>query len=148
MVEQYKKCAELGDTDAIRNLGICYFDGGRGLPQDYAKALELWHQAEKLEELGSACPELGNATSYYSIACTYMLGNGVERDETKAIHCGELAAMGGHVNARHNLGVLEKRAGNMSRALKHLFMIAVGTGFTSSLEKIKKDVHEWICIKR
>ena len=45
--------------------------------------------------------------------------------------------MGGHVKARHNLGVLEKRAGNMDRALKH-FMIAVGTGQRNSLTAIQK----------
>ena len=127
LLEQYKKRAELGDADAIRNLGCCYFDGSHGLPQDYAKALGLWHQAA----------ELGNTTSYYNIGVAYHNGNGVERDEKKANHYFELAAMGGHLDARHNLGAKEGRAGNIDRALNH-FMIAAGYGDNDSLEMIKQ----------
>jgi TPR repeat protein len=64
-------------------------------------------------------------------------GNGVERDEKKAVRYWELAAMGGDAKARHNLGVFEVRAGNTDRALKH-FMIGAGSGHTDSLEKIKQ----------
>ena len=126
MIEQVKKRIEVNDAHAIYSLGCYYSHGSHGLPQDHAKALELWHQAA----------ELGNASSYYSIGNSYLQGNGVERDEKKANHCYELAAMGGHVNSRYNLGVLEKRAGNMDRALKH-YMIAAGFGHTGSLEIIK-----------
>ena len=102
--------------------------GKYGLPQDYAKALELWHRAA----------ELGYAPSYYSIGAAYYCGDGVgvERNEKKAVHYFELAAMGGDVIARYNLGVIEFNAGNMDRALKH-HMIAVGMGKSNSLEKIK-----------
>jgi TPR repeat protein len=124
---QVKKRVELGDADAIHNLGCCYSDGDCGLPRDHAKALELWHQAA----------ELGNATSYCNIGYVYISGDGVERDGKKAVHYMELAAMGGRVEARHNLGVLEKRAGNMDRALRH-YMIAAGAGSTDSLETIKQ----------
>jgi TPR repeat protein len=51
--------------------------------------------------------------------------------------------LGGHVEARHNLGVIEGRAGNMDRAVKH-YMIAAGMGNFKSLETIKlmfKDGH-------
>ena len=43
-------------------------------------------------------------------------------DKKKAIHYYELAAMGGDVCARNSLGILEKRNGNMDRALKQFFM--------------------------
>ena len=66
-----------------------------------------------------------------------MNGEGVERDEKKAVHYWELAAMGGQVLARHNLGVFENLAGTMDRALKH-FMIAAGSGYYDSLENIKQ----------
>ena len=65
-----------------------------------------------------------------------MEGNGVERDTKKKYYYWELAAMGGHAVARHNLGDKEARAGNMNRALKHI-MIAAGFGYTRSLEHIK-----------
>ena len=98
-----------------------------GLPQDHAKALELWHRAG----------ELGKAASYFNIGCAYDNGEGVERDEKKATYYYELAAMGGIVNARYNLGCSEGRAGNIDRALKH-FMIAVGSGHDASLKTIQR----------
>jgi len=45
--------------------------------------------------------------------------------------------MMGDVVARHNLGNIEKKAGNIDRALKH-YMIAVRSGYAKSLEKIKE----------
>ena len=108
------------------NLGVCYADGSYGLQQDHAKALELWHQAA----------DLGNAKSYYSIGGAYHVGRGVERDEKKAVHYMELAAMRGHVVARHNLGCFDWKAGNMDRALRH-FIIAAGMGYSDSFENIK-----------
>ena len=125
--KQNKKRMKIGDAEAIYNLGCDYSEGVHGLPQDRAKALELWHRAA----------ELGNAISYYNIAYAYSRGNGVERDEKKAKYYFELAAMGGHVTARHVLGCVEEDAGNMDRALNH-YMIAAGFGYTVSLEKIKQ----------
>ena len=125
--ELCKKRIEVDDAEGIRNLGWCYVDGMYGLPQDHAKALELWHRAAKL----------GNVKSYCNIGWAYDVGNGVERDEKKAVHYWELGAMGGHVVARHNLGMSEGQTGNMDRALKH-FMIAAKGGYSVSLEVIKQ----------
>ena len=119
----------------VFNLG-CYYYYGMYVPQDHAKALELWHRAA----------ELGDAQSYYDVGNSYLQGNGVERDEKKAVHYYELAAMGGHVISRHNLGVLEKRYGNMDRALKH-HMIAAGCGDNDSLEKIKQMFKKGVATK-
>ena len=125
--QRVKKRIGLGDAVAIHNRACSYGNGIRGFPQDYTKALELWHQSA----------ELGNAESYYNIGSTYMSGNGVERNEKKAIHYWELAAMGGNENARHNLGITDSNEGNYDRALKH-YMIAVGFGNNESLKKIKQ----------
>ena len=65
-----------------------------------------------------------------------MLGNGVRVNEKKAIQYWELAAMGGDASARHNLGIDEAYSGNFNRAVQH-HMIAVRSGFTTSLERIK-----------
>ena len=59
----------------------------------------------------------------------------MERDNKKADHYYELAAMRGHVSARLNLGILEFRAGNWDRALKH-WLIAAGAGHNGSLQNI------------
>ena len=117
---------ELNDPIAMSSLGGFYTHGSNDLPQNYAKALELYHQAV----------ELGHAGAYYNIGNAYRYGRGVELDIEKAIHYWELAAMGGVVEARHNLGAMEEEAGNKSRALKH-WMIAVEGGNKTSLETIK-----------
>ena len=127
MMEQINKRVELGDAEAIHSLGSCYSEGLYGMPQDYTMALELWHRSAKL----------GYATSYFNIGNSYLNGDGVERDKKKAFHYWELAAMRGVSDARHNLGVLEKRAGNIDRAVKHC-MIAAGSGNICSLEGIKQ----------
>ena len=127
LVEHFKKRMELGDAHAIYGLGCFHDDGMYGFPQDHVKALELYHRAK----------ELGHALSYYGIGAAYYKGNGVERDEKKAVHYTELAAMRGVVGARHNLGCFDWQAGNMDRALKH-FMIAVGFGHTNSLNAIRQ----------
>ena len=123
------KRVEVSDTtQAMTNLACYYYRGGRGLPQDSAKAVELWHHAG----------ELGCAAAYNNIGHAYYYnGWGVERDEKKAKHYWELAAMGGDILARQSLGILEKRSGNTDRSLKH-FMLAVEFGSKDSLEQIKQ----------
>ena len=116
----------MNDALGIYNLGCTYSDGEESLPQDHAKALELWHRAAKL-----GCTE-----SYYNIADAYENGDGVERDEKKAKYYYELAAMEGDSYARFNLGCIELQAGNMNRSFKH-WMISASCGVSTSLENIK-----------
>jgi uncharacterized protein len=111
------------------NLGNCYRDGSNGFPQDYEKALELYHRAA----------ELGCTKAYTIIGVAYDYGEGVEVDYKKATHYYELAAMMGHATARYNLGINEENVGYMDRALKH-YVIAVRSGNSDSLtlEEIKE----------
>ena len=128
IIERYKKRMEMDDANAISDLGVCYYHGLHGVPQDNTKALELWHRAG----------ELGSAESYYNIGCAYEdSGEGVEKDMKKAMYYWELAAMGGDVGGRYNLGLLEKKTGNMVRALKH-YIIAVECGDNESLMEIRE----------
>ena len=126
-VERINKRAEANDAEAIYNLGCFYREGRIGLRQDCAKAMELWFRAG----------ELGCTAAYSSIGYAYDSGEGVERDMKKAKYYWELAAMGGNVNARYNVGLLEGCAGNFDRAMKH-FMITAGAGHDDSLTKIKE----------
>ena len=89
--------------------------------------LELYHKAG----------ELGCTAAYNNIGDAYYYGRGVERDEKKAAHYFELAAMTGNATSRHNLGALEFHAGNWDRALKH-WMISVGAGDNDSVKKIQQ----------
>ena len=83
--------------------------------------------------------ELGNINSQYNLSGLYFLGQGVEKDEKKALYHLEEAAIGGHVEARHNLGRFEgENNGNMDRAFKH-FTIAANMGHDKSLELLKKN---------
>ena len=113
-VKRIKKRAGCNDANAMHQLGCYYYTGDVGLPQDCNKAIELWLRAG----------ELGCAESYYNLAVSYDNGEGVERDMKKASLYDELAAMGGRVVARHNLGCMEGRAGNLDRAIKHLMISA------------------------
>ena len=126
VVKEYKRRMELNDATAIYNLGTFYNEGRFGLPHNYAKALELYHQAA----------ELGHYGAYYNIGYLYAEGLGVERNEEKAMHYWELAAMGGIIEARYSLGVWEDEAENLDRALKH-YMIAVKSGNMEALNCIK-----------
>ena len=118
---------EKDDVEAIRVIGSYHRDGLHGFPQDYGKALELYHRAAKL----------GHANAYNDIGNAYDNGEGVGIDKKKATYYYELAAMKGDVCARYNLSIKEKTEGNFDRSLKH-FMIAVICGDAPSLLEIKE----------
>ena len=125
-IERLKERAGADDSNAIRLLGCYYRDGEYGLRQNRNKAVKLFLRSG----------ELGNIAAYNSVGVAYDNGQGVERDENKAKYYYELAAMGGSITARHNLGACEKDAGNMDRAVKH-WMIAAGAGCDKSLKAIR-----------
>ena len=106
-VERLKKRLASDDADAITQLGCYYYNGRMGLPQNYRKANKLYLRAG----------ELGCALAYHNLAISYGQGRGVERDDKKAKYYLELAAIGGYVKARHDLGDLERVLCNMNRAL-------------------------------
>ena len=126
-IEREKKRAEANDAVAIFNQGNYYRDGRNGYPQDADKAFEFYHRAA----------ELGCSEAYCNIGVFYYYGGSVEVDLKKAVHYYELAAIGGGVTARYNLGYLEEVAGNMDRAVKH-YIIAVRNGYADSLDCIKQ----------
>ena len=122
-VKRLKKLTEMGNAEAYHQLGGMYANGEGGLSQDYAKANKLWLQAGKL----------GCAEAYYSLSTYYY---GIVRNQKKAEYFCELAAMGGDVFARHNLGCIEYNAGNYERAYKH-YMLAAKAGNKDSLDEVK-----------
>jgi TPR repeat protein len=126
-INRLQKRVKVDDAHAINHLGDFYYDGSYGFPQDYAKALELWHRAA----------ELGCAKSIANIGRIYYLGRSVEVDTKKALQYWEDAAIRGNANARHMLSYVEQKAGNMDRAIKH-HMIAVRGGDNSSLAIIQE----------
>ena len=122
-IKRLKKRMEVGDAYAFFMMGCNYYVGECGLPQNSAKAAELWHKAGKF--------------GYANLGNVYYNGEGVERDAKMARRYDELAAMAGNVDARYNLGAREYDAGNYDRAMKH-HMIAVRGGDTDSVKAIQQ----------
>ena len=67
----------------------------------------------------------------------YYYGEGVEEDKPRGIHHWQQAAMEGHVESRHNLGVAEHYNRNHQLAVQH-WMISAKMGFEESLNAVKK----------
>jgi len=127
-LKRMKNRAKVGDAMAIYIIGNYYNEGGHhNFPQDYVKALELFHQAG----------ELGHAAANYNIGCAYTVGRGAAVDQKKAKRHYELSAMIGDSTARHNLGARELLSGNKDRALKH-FMIAVRGGNAEAVKRVQE----------
>jgi len=107
--KQMMKRIAANDPGAMRRKGKQQHEKG-----DYRSAFEYYTRAA----------ELGDVDAQYELACLYEFGKGVEKDEGKAIHFLEEAAIGGHPNARNRLGLIEWDNGNTERALKHFFIAA------------------------
>ena len=125
-VKQIKKLMEADNAHSFYSLAKCYANGEMGLPQDVAKANELYLKAG----------ELGCHEAYHNLGHSYSDGRGVELDTKKAKHYWKLAAMNGNVNARFNLGCEELEAGNHNRAMKH-FILSARAGDKESLDSVK-----------
>jgi tetratricopeptide (TPR) repeat protein len=87
-----------------------------------------------LEYLTKAA-ELGDADSYHSLSVMYAQGHGVDKDAEKYVYHLEQAAIGGHPEARHNLGCIEGNNGRYERSRKH-FIIAANLGYHNSLSNL------------
>ena len=70
-IEMLQKAADLGNADAQNDLGVCYYMG-KGVEQDYSKAVALFQKAENLRE-----------AQYFLSEC-YFYGYGVDQDFSKA----------------------------------------------------------------
>ena len=126
-IGRLKNLMKKGNADAFNQLGGYYRNGIKGMPQDWTKANTLYLKAG----------ELGCAEAYFNLGISYYEGTGVEINKKKATHYFDLAAMNGDVDARHNLGNNEWRAGNYYRAFKH-YMLSARAGDTSSLNMVKQ----------
>ena len=127
-----KKRAEANDPFALCSLGRDHSREG-----DCATATQYWKKAALL----------GNIASHFQLAGAYYEGrDGVEKDMKKEIYHLEQAAIGGHVFARHNLGVVEEQNGNIERAVKH-FTIAANLGDDESMKELKEGYSRGVVSK-
>jgi tetratricopeptide (TPR) repeat protein len=115
------KRVKANDPAALRLKGVkCYNKG------DYEGAFEYYTKAA----------ELGDMDAHYKLSGLYRHGEGVEKDEKKKKHHLEEAAIGGHHDARHNLGADEWNAGKVDKAMRH-YTIAAKLGDDGALENVK-----------
>jgi hypothetical protein len=126
--ERLLKRIEVNDPIALSQMGTERYD-----EEAYISAFGYWTRAAAL----------GNVDAHYRLGSLYRDGEGVEKDEKRAVWHFEEAAIAGHPIARHNLGWLEVVNDRMDRAAKH-WIIAAKLGFDVSLRNVKsayKDGH-------
>ena len=122
-----QKRVDVKDPEAIHFLGSRYYFGMLGLEKNVLRAIELWTEAA----------ELGSIEAHFDLGLSFSKGEkGVQQDRAEAARYFELAAMKGHVAARHNLGCQECLNGNCRRAVRH-YLIAAKMGYKYSLDNIK-----------
>ena len=90
-----RRAAERGDTAAQSMLGLCYYEGGKGLTKSPERAAEWWAKA--------ACG--GNSRAQASLGFQYVRGEGVVLDKAEAARFYRLAAQQGRPVAQFNLAL-------------------------------------------
>ncbi len=117
------KRVKVNDPVALFEMGIkCQEEG------DIGGAIQYWTKAATL----------GNMIAHYNLSLSYQLGDGVEKDKKKEVYHLEEATIGGHPDARYNLGIEEVNSGRTERGMKHL-VIATNLGHDESLEAVSKE---------
>eukprot|EP00984_Skeletonema_dohrnii_P007349 scaffold2660_cov116-Skeletonema_dohrnii-CCMP3373.AAC.4 len=79
--------------------------------------------------------KLGDVDAHNRLSFLYLNGSGVEKDERKGIYHLEVAAIGGHPEARYHLAMQEGRRRKIDRSVKHL-IIAANLGHDKSIQKL------------
>ena len=79
---------------------------------------------------------IGSVEAHYQLSTLYRSGEGVEKDKKRELHHLTEAAIGGHAEARHNLGYIETENCRVDRAVKH-FIISAKLGTYNSLDCLK-----------
>ncbi len=116
-----KKRVKANDPDALHQMGVRHDDVG-----DYRKALGYYTKAAAL----------GHVYAHFCLSVMYQEGQGVETDKKRSVYHLEEAAIGGHADARFNLGVHEHSNGRTNRAMKH-YIIAAKLGHDDALHNVK-----------
>ena len=121
--EKYEmKRVAVNDPVALRQKGLRH-----ARSEEYDAAFDYWTKAA----------EMGDAMAHYNLSIMYSEGQGFEKDEKKELYHLEEAAIRGHPDARHQLGVNEGKNGRLERSVKH-FIIAANLGYDLSIKLLKE----------
>ncbi len=119
-VKQMMRRIKANDPVALSHLAGEEFDEGH-----FRRAFEYYSKAA----------ELGDVEAHYQLSLMYRDGDGVGKDRGKEMFHAEEAAIGGHPEARHNLGCYEWNNHNFERAVKH-WVIAATQGYDRSVKEL------------
>jgi TPR repeat protein len=125
------KRVEANDPAALRELGKRLRDTG-----EYNRAFQYFTQAAGL----------GDIEAHFELSVLYRKGQGVEEDMKKEAYHLEEASIGGHPDARNNLGCIEQKRGRIDRAFKH-WIIAAKQGYDAGLGAVKKGFAHGVVTK-
>jgi TPR repeat protein len=117
------KRIETDDSVAMSEMGVHHYHEG-----DYSGALKYLTKAA----------ELGHIGAHHLLSELYDKGQGVEKDVKKRLYHLEETAIGGHPNARYNLGCHEGNNGRIERAMKHI-IISANLGDDVSIGALKRE---------
>ena len=88
-IAMIQKRIEAGDAEAMLFLGSQYYFGGCGLKKDVQKSIEFWTKAAELRSIGA----------HYELGHSYYKGDGVEKNEARAVECNALVGYPGYTQA-------------------------------------------------
>ena len=91
--EGFSEYAKMGNAIAQYYLGKMY-ENGRGVSQDYAKAVEWYRKSA----------EQGNADAQCNLGYMYRKGRGISQDYAKAVEWYQKSAEQGDADAQYNMG--------------------------------------------
>ncbi|GLR49205.1 caspase family protein [Shinella yambaruensis] len=106
----YRKAADLGNHQAMRNLAILY-ENGEGTSQDYAEAMRWFRQSA----------ELGNGLAMNNVGLLYRNGKGVPEDLNAALEWYRKSADAGIPVAMQNIGDFYDLGLGVKQDLKEAF---------------------------
>ena len=125
------KRVEANDPFALSVMGGYYKRKG-----DDEKSFEYWTKAAAM----------GSINAHYNLSRLYRFGEGVGKNEKKELYHLEKAVIGGHADARYDLGIFEGDNEKYDRAIKH-WIIAANMGHDKSLSALKDFFKEGFVTK-
>lgn len=146
LIQYYQFLADKGDVQAQVGLGQLHYQGGRGVEQDHARALNYFAQAadagnanamaflgkmylegspvvkqnnESALKYFSMAAEKGNPVGQSGLGLMYLYGKGVQKDPSKAYDYFTLAAKQGWVDGQLQLGNMYYSGLGVQRSFKN-----------------------------
>jgi len=165
----YQKAADQGNTSALLNLGVAYYQGD-GVPRNLAKAIDLLEKIpidqlpaagrylgdiylsqdksnyQKAIEVYRQAAEAGDLAAYSALGDMYFNGVGVDRDFDQSMKYYNYAASQGYGAAQYALGIIYANGNGVARnpVLAHAwFSWAMNQGYEpagAALAQLKSEM--------